>query len=105
MIWLELYREFFPDTRSYALEDRIVQLELSTLPVDAVSVFVDSGATKRFSQSMLLTTLHNLLSAGHITFGEYLERLPDGILTEKEKLLARVRGEEEGGGIGNGDSA
>lgn len=104
MIWLELYREFFPDTRSYALDDRTVLLELSTLPMDAVSVFVDSGATKRFSQSMLITTLQNLLSAGHITFGEYLERLPDGILTEKEKLLSRVREEETKGGGGHGDA-
>jgi hypothetical protein len=41
---------------------------------------------------MLITTLQHLLAEGHITFAEYLERLPDGILTEKEKLLSRARG-------------
>lgn len=96
MIWLELYREFFPDTRSYALDDRTVKLDLSALPMESVSAYVDSGATKRFSQSMLITTLQSLLSEGHITFAEYLERLPDGILTNKEGILERVR--REGGG-------
>ena len=95
MIWLEMYREFFPDTRSYAMEEGTVRLDLSALPIESVSAFVDSGATKRFSQSMLITTLQNLLKDGHITFAEYLERLPDGILTDKEGILKRVR-EEEG---------
>lgn len=97
MIWLELYREYFPDAREYALEEQTVRLELSALPIDAISVFVDSGASKRFSQSLLITTLQNLLAAGHITFAEYLERLPDGILIEKDKLLCRARAETEGG--------
>ena len=96
MIWLELYREFFPDTRSYALDDRTVKLDLSALPMESVSAYVDSGATKRFSQSMLITTLQTLLAEGHITFAEYLVRLPDGILTNKEGILERVR--REGGG-------
>lgn len=97
MIWLELYREFFPDTRSYAVDGSSVKLELSKLPLDAVSAYVDSGATKRFSQSMLITTLQTLLDAGHITFAEYLERLPDGILTDKEDILERLRKEDGGG--------
>ena len=77
------------------MEEGTVRLDLSALPIESVSAFVDSGATKRFSQSMLITTLQNLLKDVHITFAEYLERLPDGILTDKEGILKRVR--EEGG--------
>jgi hypothetical protein len=92
MIWLEMMREYFPDARAYAMEEQSMSLALSALPMDAISAYVDSGASKRFSQSMLITTLQHLLAEGHITFAEYLERLPDGILTEKEKLLSRARG-------------
>ena len=91
LIWLEMMREYFPNTRRYTDGEKAVCLDLSGLPADAVSVYVDSGASRRFSQSMLLTTLQSLLDAGHITFAEYLERLPDGILTDKDKILARVR--------------
>ncbi len=94
LIWLEMMREYFPDTRTYATEEEVVSLSLSALPMGAISAYVDSGASKRFSQSMLITTLQTLLAEGHITFAEYLERLPDGILTEKDKLLDRVRREE-----------
>lgn len=98
LIWLEMMREYFPDVRSYATEDQTVCPALSSLPADAIGVYVDSGASRRFSQSMLVSTLQSLLSEGHITFAEYLERLPDGILTEKDKLLSRVRQEAEEGG-------
>ncbi len=98
MVWLEMMREYFPDVRSYADGEGAVTLALSALPIETVSVYVDSGASKRFSQSMLITTLQQLLTEGHITFEEYLERLPDGILTEKDKLLVRVRQDAEKGG-------
>lgn len=93
MIWLEMMREYFPSLRSYADGIGTVSLNLAALPADSVSVYVDSGASRRFSQSMLLSTLQSLLAAGHITFAEYLERLPEGILTDKDKLLARARGD------------
>ncbi len=94
LIWLEMMKAYFPDQRGYALDGEVVYLKLRTVNTDAIGVYVDSGASKRFSQSLLLTTLNSLLSAGHITFAEYLERLPDGILTEKEKLLDRARRED-----------
>ena len=52
---------------------------------------VESGATRRFSRSVLISTLTSLLSSGHITFAEYLERIPDGIIDKKDELLTRAR--------------
>lgn len=101
LTWLEMMKVYFPEQRGYALDGEVVYLKLSSVKTEAVGVYVDGGASKRFSQSLLLTTLNSLLSAGHISFAEYLERLPDGILTEKEKLLDRARRddarENEGG--------
>lgn len=94
LIWLEMMKVYFPEQRGYALDGEVVYLRLSEVRTDAIGVYVDGGASKRFSQSLLITTLNSLLSAGHITFAEYLERLPDGILTEKEKLLDRTRAED-----------
>ena len=93
LIWLDMMRAYFPDCRSQDDGAGTVCLDLTALPADSVSVYVDSGASRRFSQSMLLTTLQTLLDGGHITFAEYLERLPEGVLTDKEPLLARARGE------------
>lgn len=103
LIWIEMMKVYFPEQRGYALDGEVVYLKLDNVETNSIGVFVDSGASKRFSQSLLLTTLNSLLSAGHITFAEYLERLPDGIITEKEKLLDRAHREDalsnEGGKI------
>lgn len=98
LIWLDMMRAYFPDCRSQADGEGTVCLDLTALPVNEISAYVDSGASRRFSQSMLLTTLQTLLKDGHITFAEYLERLPEGILTDKEQLLARARGANVEGG-------
>ncbi len=102
MIWLELMREYFPALRSQADGCGTVCLDLSRLPGETLTATVDSGASRRFSQSMLLSTLQTLLDGGHITLAEYLERLPEGILTDKEGILARVRSESGEGGNGHG---
>ena len=52
---------------------------------------IDTGASKRFSQSLLINTLDSLLSSGQISFREYLERIPDGIVTRKSELLERAK--------------
>jgi hypothetical protein len=50
-------------------------------------VKVDVGTSSHWSEITNLQTLDNLLMNGHITFPQYLERLPNGIISMKEKLM------------------
>ncbi len=95
LVWLDLMREYCPDERSYADGALEVRLALTHLPAAGIGVRVDSGASRRFSGAAQLSALRQLLEGKHITFAEYLERLPEGILTDKSALLDRVRREED----------
>jgi len=57
-------------------------------------VKVDVGASTHWSEVTAIQTLDNLLMSGHITFVEYLERLPNGIIPMREKLM-QSRAEHE----------
>jgi hypothetical protein len=48
---------------------------------------VEVGAATRFGQSALVSMLDRLLEAGHITFLQYLQRLPDGVLPDRRGLM------------------
>jgi hypothetical protein len=57
-------------------------------------VKVDVGASSHWSEITNIQTLDNLLMNGHITFVEYLERMPNGIITMKEKLMQARAGDD-----------
>lgn len=60
---------------------------LSEIKKALLSARVDVGAGSRYSQIASLNTLDRLLSGGYITLKQYLKRLPDGLITDKEELL------------------
>ena len=75
-------------------EDTCRTIDFSIFDGDLIDAAVDTGASRRFSQSLLINTLNSLLASGHITLKEYLERIPDGMVTNKEELIARVEKSE-----------
>ena len=50
-------------------------------------VKIDIGSSTHWSEVTAIQTLDNLLMQQHITFAEYLERLPNGIIPMREKLM------------------
>ena len=50
---------------------------------------VKAGASPRFLQAARLNTLDKLLDGGHITLDQYLERLPDGVVADREGLMRK----------------
>ena len=56
---------------------------------------VDVGASSYWSEIAVLNTLDSLLKLGKISTVQYLERLPDGLITEKEKLIEEIRAYEQ----------
>lgn len=61
--------------------------DFSQLKSILVSVQQDAGASSYWSEIANMQTLDNLLMNGHITPLQYLERVPNGYISEKQKLM------------------
>jgi hypothetical protein len=53
------------------------------------------GASSYWSEISSLNTLDGLLKQNKITTVQYLERLPDGLISEKQKLIDEIRALED----------
>ena len=52
---------------------------------------LDVGASSYYSEIASIQTLDQLLRDGHITIEQYLERIPDGYIPGRRKLLAEIK--------------
>lgn len=95
-IWADIAVGYSGDMLSLRTENGREQIDPALLRRAALHARVDISETARYSLSATQTVLDELLSAGHISFCEYLERLPDGILPDKEKLIAARRADAAG---------
>lgn len=99
MIWLDFIFHYYTPDRVMLFREK-GELLGGTLPLEEMENIIFScaaqvGASSYWSEIAQVGTLDQLLTAGHITFSQYLERLPDGYLDRKEELLDRVREGEE----------
>ncbi len=98
-IWAEMMCEYYADGRLvfYRGEDGIAvtQFDFGILRQAMLLAKVEVGAATRFGQSALVSMLDRLLDGGHITFAEYLNRLPDGVFPDRRGLLADIGKREE----------
>lgn len=96
-IWADLIRSCYPPERPIAPPDGSGVpeyadfTELATSPVHATAVIANGG---RYSAAETLNVLDRLLSGGYITPVQYLERLPDGLLTGRDSLVAELKEEQ-----------
>ena len=51
---------------------------------------MDVGAGSYWSEISALNTLDNLLSMGRISTVQYLERIPDGLIPDKDRLIKEL---------------
>jgi hypothetical protein len=62
-------------------------------------VKVDIGASSHWSEITSIQTMDNLLMNKHINFAQYLERLPNGVIPMKDKLLQEIAGNDMDGQV------
>lgn len=86
-IWADMTCAYCPDGRPLRTPDGFGRLNTSVLRRALLHVRIDISDSSRFSASGTQSVLDNLLKEGHITFSEYLERLPAGLLPDKQGLL------------------
>ena len=93
LIWADMLFTYYPADRLviYRDEDGEEKAEtLTGLPAmkkAILSARVDVGAGSRYSQIASLNTLDRLLQGGYITVKQYLQRLPEGLISDREELL------------------
>ncbi len=93
-VWCELVRTCYPADRLAAFSE--APDDAAVLRSAMLEAHVDVGAASRYSQIMRVSTLDRLLDNGHITLRQYLERLPDGVITDRDGILSECGGERGG---------
>lgn len=68
-----------------------VDFDFKMLKNHPFSVKIDVGASSYYSEIASLQTLDNLLLNGHISVVQYLERIPDGNVAGRRKLIEEIK--------------
>ena len=94
--WAEMIFEYYPAGRllTYTEENTEKSAEMPDYEIFKNSVIrarVDVGAGTKYSQIVAVNTLDKLLAGGFIGIEDYLERLPDGIISDKRGLVEKIR--------------
>lgn len=101
----EIYMEFMAEyygIRQVEVEDSrtgeklYMEFDFGVLRDVPCSIDLDAGASSYWSEIANMQTLDNLLMQGKIPTSEYLRRLPNGQITDREQLIAITQAAERG---------
>ena len=101
----EIYMEFMAEyygIRQVEVEDSrtgeklYMEFDFGVLRDVPCSIDLDAGASSYWSEIANMQTLDNLLLQGKIPTSEYLRRLPNGQITDREQLIAITQAAERG---------
>ena len=73
--------------------------DFGTLRSLPMAIKLDVGASSYWSEIASMRTLDNLLVQGKIGIEDYLERIPDGYITDRQSLLEKVGRQQAGADI------
>jgi hypothetical protein len=96
---------FCPDGRPLRTQGGYGKLFPAALHASLLKARIDVCDSALYSASGTQSVLDRLLDGGHITLTEYLERLPEGLLPNKEVLMEAHRKETTRNDIGNDPEA
>lgn len=100
-IFMEFMAEYY-GIRQVEVEDNstgeklYMDFDFGVLRDVPCSIDLDAGASSYWSEIANMQTLDNLLMQGKIPTSEYLRRLPNGQITDREQLIAITQAAERG---------
>lgn len=92
LIWAEFMVNYYIVGRKIPMKDadgNVIYKEFTVKDKDklAMNVKIEVGASSFWSEESNIENLTNLLQSGHITFIQFLERLPNGRIEKKQQLI------------------
>lgn len=72
-----------------------MEFDFSILKNLPMSMKLDCGASSYYSEIAAIQTLDNLLKLNKITILQYLERIPDGYIPERRKLITELQNDQK----------
>ena len=99
LIWLDFMFAYYDDMRLIPTvadgKQGYERIAFSKLKQRLINCRVDVGASSYWSEINSINTLDSLLKLGKITTVQYLERLPNGLISDKEKLIEELKEAEK----------
>lgn len=92
----EYYGTRFVEVELGELGKAPIQFDFSMLKTIPCSIDLDAGASSYWSEIANMQTLDNLLMQNKISTSEYLRRLPNGQISDRESLIAITEAAERG---------
>ena len=96
LIWAEFMVNYYVVGRKIPMKDQdgnVVYKEFTAKDKDklVMNVKIEVGASSFWSEESNIENLTNLLRDGHITFIQFLERLPNGRIEKKQQLIDELK--------------
>ena len=86
-------------------EDKVEPFDFSVLDQLSLSLKLDVGGSAYWSEIAQMNTLDNLLVQGKISTLDYLERVPNGYISDQQQLIETLRAREQGAAAAQGGPA
>jgi hypothetical protein len=93
LIWLDFFNSKYSTYRERNLEitvdgvKQIIKFDTSILQQMKLKLKIDVGPSTQWNEAAAAQTLDNLLGKQMITFIEYLKRLPNGLIPDRQGLI------------------
>lgn len=106
-IWIDMMCAYYPSERLIMTENdgkiEACSINFDLLKDALLSARIDVSESSRYSAASMQNMLDKLLDGGHITPTEYIKRIPSGILSERQALIAALEEKAKAlGGSTNG---
>jgi hypothetical protein len=96
-IWLDFMANYYGKRKVdiEVLGKRVVEeFDFATLKKMKFRIKIDVGPSSYWSQITAMQTLDNLLNTDRITFMQYLDRLPAGIIPKSQELIEELKAQD-----------
>lgn len=101
LIWLDFWMSKYGN-RSVTVKDTVNDKDVTKVVMFngqdykdiQFKLKIDVGPSEQWSESASIQTLDNLLQNEKITFLQYLQRLPNGIIPKKQELIEEMQGQD-----------
>ncbi len=94
-IWMDMMCGYYAGERPVLLGDSAKNVCFDLIRSRTLRASVDVLDGSKYSAASVLSLLDKLLDGGYVTAEEYLERIPDGFISQKEELINSIRAREE----------